>query len=121
MDSPSKLFFKRSEVCELAGVPAHVLRSWEGEFSIPAVKSASGQKLYRQADIDTVLKVKALIYEQGLTISGARKRLDAELPPKPAQIPLRDPSTELLHEIRADLRDLLTLLAGDGRNSNDGT
>ncbi|MBI2839055.1 MAG: MerR family transcriptional regulator [Acidobacteria bacterium] len=121
MDSPSKLFFKRSEVCERAGVPAHVLRAWEGEFSIPAVKSASGQKLYRQADIDTVLKVKALIYEQGLTISGARKRLDAELPPKAAQIPLRDPTTELLHEIRTDLRDLLTLLAGDGRNSNDGT
>ena len=121
MDSPNKLFFRRSEVCELTGVAAHVLRVWEAEFSIPAVKSASGQKLYRQADIDTVLKVKALIYEQGLTISGARRRLEAELPPKPAQIPLRDPMTELLHEIRADLRGLLTLLAGDDRNSSAGT
>ncbi len=119
---PEKLFYKRTEVCQIAEIPQHTLRVWEAEFALQPVKNASGQVLYHRRDKDLVLKIKSLVYEEGLTISGAKKRLDLEAPPTPrAPTPARDPTTELLLEVREDLKALLTLLSGSDTNSVVGT
>lgn len=120
MAAVPKLLFKRGEVCDATGVQPHVLRTWEDEFGIAAVKSAAGHRLYRQSDIDLILKIKTLVFDQGLTISGARKRLEAELP-KRQTTPPRDPAYDLLREVRQELRDLLTLLSADGKSRAVGT
>jgi len=77
---PEKLFFKIGEVCELAGVQAHVLRYWESEFSMLAPqKNRAGQRVYRKRDVEMALKIKELLYEDQYTIAGAKKRLANEL------------------------------------------
>lgn len=77
---PEKLFFKIGEVCELAGVQAHVLRYWESEFSMLAPqKNRAGQRVYRKRDVEMALRIKELLYEDQYTIAGAKKRLTNEL------------------------------------------
>ena len=77
---PEKLFFKIGEVCELAGVQAHVLRYWESEFPMLAPqKNRAGQRVYRKRDVEMALRIKELLYEDQYTIAGAKKRLTAEL------------------------------------------
>jgi DNA-binding transcriptional MerR regulator len=78
--SPEKLFFKIGEVCELAGVQAHVLRYWESEFPMLAPqKNRAGQRVYRKRDVEMALRIKELLYEDQYTIAGAKKRLTNEL------------------------------------------
>ena len=73
---PDKLYFKIGEVAELTGVKPHVLRYWESEFgSFRPGKSRNQQRLYRQRDVELVLRLKDLLYNQGFTIAGARKKL----------------------------------------------
>src|SRR5437870_1541036 len=75
-DIPRKLFYKIGEVCQLTDTQPYVLRFWESEFSqLAPNKSRSGQRLYRRKDIDLVLQIKRLLYEEGFTIAGARKKL----------------------------------------------
>jgi DNA-binding transcriptional MerR regulator len=117
---PDKLYFKIGEVADIAGVKPHVLRYWESEFSaIRPTKSRSKQRLYRQQDIELILRLKDLLYNQGFTISGARKQLrrkqqvpSEELPTEPASenndeqmaLPLSSPLDQvLLKEIRQDI------------------
>ena len=77
---PEKLFFKIGEVCELAGVQAHVLRYWESEFPMLAPqKNRAGQRVYRKRDVEMALRIKELLYEDQYTIAGAKKRLNNEL------------------------------------------
>src|SRR6476469_4890822 len=77
---PEKLFFKIGEVCELAGVQAHVLRYWESEFPMLAPqKNRAGQRVYRKRDVEMALRIKELLYEDQYTIAGAKKRLNKEL------------------------------------------
>ena len=77
---PEKLFFKIGEVCELAGVQAHVLRYWESEFPMLAPqKNRAGQRVYRKRDVEMALRIKELLYEDQYTIAGAKKRLATEL------------------------------------------
>ncbi len=77
---PEKLFFKIGEVCELAGVQAHVLRYWESEFPMLAPqKNRAGQRVYRKRDVEIALKIKELLYEDQYTIAGAKKRLTNDL------------------------------------------
>ena len=77
---PEKLFFKIGEVCELAGVQAHVLRYWESEFPMLAPqKNRAGQRVYRRRDVEMALRIKELLYEDQYTIAGAKKRLAHEL------------------------------------------
>ena len=77
---PEKLFFKIGEVCELAGVQAHVLRYWESEFPMLAPqKNRAGQRVYRKRDVEMALRIKELLYEDQYTIAGAKKRLTNEL------------------------------------------
>ena len=78
---PDKLYFKIGEVAELTGVKPHVLRYWEAEIaSIRPTKNRHQQRLYRQRDIELILRLKDLLYNQGYTIAGARKFLRRKPP-----------------------------------------
>src|SRR5580658_4789981 len=73
---PPKLYFRIGEVAGLVGVEPHVLRYWEREFrSIRPSKSAKGQRVYSRRDVENLLRVRDLLYGQGFTIAGARRRL----------------------------------------------
>jgi len=77
---PEKLFFKIGEVCELAGVQAHVLRYWETEFpTLAPQKNRAGQRTYRRRDVEMALRIKELLYDEQYTIAGAKKKLANEL------------------------------------------
>jgi DNA-binding transcriptional MerR regulator len=91
MTNPAKFQFTISEVASLVGVPAHVLRYWEKEFAphLAPEKNLSGQRVYRQKDVDAVLHIKRLLYEDEYTISGAKKRLIQDIKgSRQAQLPL---------------------------------
>src|SRR2546421_11843700 len=76
---PQKLFFKIGEVCEIAGVQAHVLRYWETEFPMLAPqKNRAGQRTYRRRDVEMALRIKELLYDEQYTIAGAKKKLAHE-------------------------------------------
>jgi hypothetical protein len=73
---PAKLYFRIGEVSELVGVEPHVLRYWEREFrSVRPTKSARGQRVYSRRDVETLMNVRELLYSEGFTIAGARKKL----------------------------------------------
>jgi DNA-binding transcriptional MerR regulator len=77
---PEKLFFKIGEVCDITGVQAHVLRYWESEFPMLAPqKNRAGQRTYRKRDVEMVLRIKELLYEDQYTIAGAKKKLSNDL------------------------------------------
>ncbi len=114
---PKKLYYKIREVCEIVGVEAHVLRFWETEFpDLSPPKSKSGQRTYRPKDIELLLRIKKLLYEEGFTIAGARKQLNAEkaspAPPSRAPEPKKEdvPPSERLKKAKAELENILTLL-----------
>ena len=74
-----KLYYRIGEVEQIAGVPAYVLRYWESEFKLlRPKKNPAGQRLYRQRDLELVQRIKSLLYDERLTLEGARKRLVAE-------------------------------------------
>jgi len=76
---PSKLFYKIGEVCEITDTQPYVLRFWESEFpQLAPKKNRSGQRVYQRKDIDTVVRIKKLLYEEEYTIAGARRKLDEE-------------------------------------------
>src|SRR5215475_14953675 len=73
---PAKLYFRIGEVAELVGVEPHVLRYWEREFrTIRPTKSAKGQRVYSRRDVENLMRVRELLYKDGFTIAGAKKRL----------------------------------------------
>ena len=95
---PPKLYFRIGEVAGLVGVEPHVLRYWEREFrSIRPTKSAKGQRVYSRKDVEALIVVKDLLYAQGFTIAGAKKRLQRapDVRPTPAAAaPLLSEATE---------------------------
>jgi len=77
---PEKLFFKIGEVCDITGIQAHVLRYWESEFpTLAPQKNRAGQRTYRKRDVEMVLRIKELLYDDQYTIAGAKKRLTNEI------------------------------------------
>ena len=75
-EAARKLFYKIGEVCQLTDTQPYVLRFWESEFSqLAPNKSRSGQRLYRRKDVELVREIKKLLYDEGYTIAGVRKRL----------------------------------------------
>src|SRR2546425_11925056 len=126
---PNKLFFKIGEVCEITDTQPYVLRYWESEFpALAPAKNSSGQRIYRRRDIETVLRIKQLLYEEGFTIAGAKKRLEAEMGARvETPIPAADgPSVNppdgggadrvaALRQVREQLREILTLLERNDR------
>ena len=76
---PSKLFYRIGEMSRLTGLEPYVLRYWETEFpQIKPDKGRSGQRLYKKKDLDTILLIKQLLYKDGFTIAGARKKLNGK-------------------------------------------
>src|SRR2546427_2153242 len=111
---PDKLYFRIGEVATLCHLPAYVLRFWESEFpQLKPVKSSTGQRMYRKRDVESVVRIKQLLYEQGFTIAGARQQLRGESKSDKTQSAIPFPShssTEIQH-IRQGLREILTLLS----------
>ena len=107
---PGKLFYKIGEVSRITGLESYVLRYWETEFPfLQPKKGRGGQRVYVSADIEAVLKIKRMLYEEGFTISGARKRLMSRGGAKPSE--KTPPSSEMvLHRLRANLKELLTTM-----------
>jgi DNA-binding transcriptional MerR regulator len=143
-DLPTKLFFRIGEVARLVGVEPHVVRYWEREFrSIRPTKSAKGQRVYSRKDVENLLRVRDLLYRDGFTIAGAKKKLsrasldtsDAELAPEGAPEPSaaaapsrgepaaptgEPPSEPAARDVRAkllalrgEIEDFLAELSGD--------
>ena len=76
---PDKLYYRIGEVEALTEIPAYVLRYWESEFKLlRPKKNPAGQRLYRKKDLDLVLRIKTLLYDERLTLEGAKKRLRGE-------------------------------------------
>lgn len=76
---PDKLFYKIGEVCEIVGVQAHVLRYWETEFPmLQPQKNRAGQRTYRRKDVEMALRIRDLLYGEGFTIAGAKRKLQSE-------------------------------------------
>jgi DNA-binding transcriptional MerR regulator len=77
---PEKIYFRIGEVSELAALPTYVLRFWETEFSqLKPAKSSTGQRMYRRKDVEYVMQIRKLLYEDGFTIAGAREKLREEM------------------------------------------
>ena len=116
---PDREQFKAAEVCEIAGVQSYVLRSWELEFpAIGMSRSPGSPRVYRRADVERVLRIRDLVFTEGLTLAGARRRLEEEETPAltRASAAAPDPvvateAREKLGEIRSGLRALLAMLA----------
>ncbi|MGH9492837.1 MAG: MerR family transcriptional regulator [Terriglobales bacterium] len=112
---PDKLYFRIGEVSRLSRLPAYVLRFWETEFpQLHPTKSSTGQRMYRRRDVENVLAIKRLLYEEGFTIAGARQQLRAENKPGKEQPALpfsRKASQEGLLAVRQGLKEILGILS----------
>jgi DNA-binding transcriptional MerR regulator len=111
---PDKLYFRIGEVSRLCGLPSYVLRFWETEFpQLKPSKGSTGQRMYRRLDVENVLRVKKLLYDQGFTIAGARQQLRAEVKRKQNDLPFIPPASRSeLRQVRQGLREILGLLGG---------
>lgn len=112
---PDKLYFRIGEVSELSALPAYVLRFWESEFPhLKPTKSSTGQRMYRKRDVEGILRIKKLLYEEGYTIAGAREKLksEAKIQRKQAVLPFAapKPNTDPIKRLRRELQDILQLL-----------
>jgi DNA-binding transcriptional MerR regulator len=106
---PDKPYFKIGEVAELAGVEPYVLRYWESEFkTIRPEKTRSNQRMYRKKDVEAVLAIKRLLYDEGYRIDGAKKRL-RELSGESTNVRVQ----ELAEEVRKALEELEKIVDED--------
>ena len=118
MAIPKRSLFKGVEVCELVKVQPYVLRSWEAEFpKLGITKSPGGPRVYRRADVEQVARIKHLLLVEGLTLAGARRRLEEESTPVAPDAAVIDEligenARERLTEVKRGLQSLLDLLSG---------
>jgi len=121
---PKKLFYKIGEVCSLTDTQPYVLRFWESEFpQLAPKKTRTGQRVYRPRDIEMVLEIKKLLYEEGFTIAGARKKLGMD--GSPAESVTQEiqeegaPDTlallEVQEEVRSSLSEILSIMDSTDR------
>jgi DNA-binding transcriptional MerR regulator len=135
VESSKRAWLKALEVCELAQVQPYVLRTWEMEFAdLGVARTPGGPRVYRRADVDRVLRIKQLVFGEGLTLAGARRRIDEEragdgdvLPfedgPAPRAGKLPADARKRIVAVRDELRRLLALLSrpgGDGHKRTAG-
>ena len=109
---PAKLYYRIGEVAGIVGVEPHVLRYWETEFrSIRPQKSAKGQRIYSRRDVETLLKVKELLYAHRFTIAGARRKLrEGGIEPAPPSEGVNSEEAERMRETLLSIRDDLVAL-----------
>jgi DNA-binding transcriptional MerR regulator len=124
MSAESERRYRIGEVCRLADVQPYVLRYWETEFPpLAPGKSGGGQRLYTQQEVDIILRIKELLYKDGFTIAGAKKKLEAEIASpqeRAAAEPEREPAAprripegragRMLIDVRRELTELLEML-----------
>lgn len=122
MAVPKRELFKAAEVCDVVQVQPYVLRSWEAEFpSLGQAASGGGARLYRRADVELALKIKHLVFDEGLTLSGARRRLEEDESPTTGATStlvdeiLGDRVKDRVRNVRNGLQSLLQLLSRDGQ------
>lgn len=106
--------YKIGEVCKLADVQPYVLRYWETEFpQLAPNKSGGGQRLYTRREIDVILRIKELLYREGFTIAGAKKKLEtegADPVPVPAAEAAVAPPSDAIANVKRELREILRML-----------
>jgi DNA-binding transcriptional MerR regulator len=118
---PDKLYFRIGEVAKLCRLPAYVLRFWETEFpQLKPTKSSTGQRMYRQRDLENVLRIKKLLYDEGYTIAGARQQLRTESKAVKAQVGLPFPRRaggDGLKRVRQGLQEILGILSSSAKRA----
>ena len=120
VELPDKLYFKIGEVARIIGVKPYVLRYWETEFSVVKPgKTPSRHRLYRRRDVEMLLGIKHLLYSEGYTIAGAKRRLKETHKEEPSQLVL--PMTEEVYKrtlstIKQEILSLCQLLNGSERS-----
>jgi DNA-binding transcriptional MerR regulator len=111
---PDKLYFRIGEVAKLCRLPAYVLRFWESEFpQLKPSKSSTGQRMYRRHDVEHVVRIKRLLYQEGYTIAGARQQLKDEARAVKSQSALLFPvgvASADLKRVRQGLQEILAIL-----------
>jgi|ERR1051326_2875911 DNA-binding transcriptional MerR regulator len=109
--SDDKKLYKIGEVCRIADVQPYVLRYWETEFpALAPNKSGGGQRLYTQREIDTILRIKQLLYSEGFTIAGAKKKLEESGDVVATTPPSSDSARKALLEVKRELTAILAML-----------
>lgn len=119
MAAPKRELFKAAEVCEVVQVQPYVLRSWEAEFpQIGQTPAGGGPRVYRRSDVELVIRIKQLVFDEGLTLSGARRRLEEDRGESNGaavlvEEMLGDRVRERLRHVKTGLQSLLQLLSKD--------
>lgn len=110
--------YKIGEVCKTADLQPYVLRYWETEFpQLSPNKSGGGQRLYTRRELDIILRIKELLYKEGFTIAGAKKKLEQEQNEPAAAVapataaPVSGPSRDALASVKKELREILKMLS----------
>ncbi len=126
---PDRALFKAAEVCEIAQVQAYVLRSWETEFpDLGTTRTAGGQRVYRRADVKRVLRIKCLLFVEGLTLGAARRKLEDEIASAAGERGasggsvnglFAEDARERLAEVKKGLRSILDMLSANGGGDLD--
>ena len=123
---PNRPVFRAQEVCEIADVQPYVLRSWEAEFpNLGLAKTPGSPRVYRRADVERVLRLKHLMFVDGLTLAGARKQLLQETGAPSASADsitdadvaamMDEQATKVLRELRGGLESILRVLTRSGQ------
>ncbi len=108
---PDKLFFKIGEVAQVAQVEQHVLRYWEEEFdTLKPEKNRAGQRLYKRKDVEMILEIKRLLYEEKFTIAGAKQKLREARKNGQTSPEEREKRLHLKQKIQQDLESILHIL-----------
>ena len=116
---PNRSLFRQPEVCEIAQVQPYVLRSWEAEFpDLGVTKSEGGPRVYRRTELEFVLRIKHLLFVEGLTLAGARKKLLEESARAEARATVEEldallgsDARERILQVKRGLREIATMLA----------
>ncbi len=109
--NPSRLFYTLDEVSRLAKIEPKVVENWENEFPfIHAGRAAGGQKIFRQKDLDVILRLKELLITERLTLAGAKRRIEAEFVGGTAEPVHPDRLRKTLFEVKEQLEDLASSL-----------
>ena len=120
VEIPNRALFRQPEVCEIAKVQPYVLRSWEAEFpDLGVTKTSGGPRVYRRVDVERVLRLKHLLYVEGLTLAGARRKLSEEQADSSADRAALNEVAELfgadarerILQVKRGLRELSVMLA----------
>ncbi len=118
---PQRSVYRAAEVCTIAKLQPYVLRSWEAEFPGLGIEQSGGRlRVYRRAHLDMVLRIKGLLFVEGLTLGAARRKILKETPAedegeqKPLEELLDVDAQARVEDVKAGLRAILTMLSGSG-------